>query len=158
LNRVLRPAEINAICSVIAAASAIVPPTKHATAGEPAAAAPPRPRQELGDAVVARRGAHEDQIQAVRLLGTRLGRANRACELPHRSRQNLTFAGSGHARRRGSPCDAGSSRQRRVSRRSPGLRAVGLTHGMGRMPQRIGQRCGRAGPVSQDRRPRPCRR
>jgi hypothetical protein len=41
LNRVLRPAEINAICSVIAAASAIVPPTKHATAGELAAAAPP---------------------------------------------------------------------------------------------------------------------
>jgi hypothetical protein len=42
LNRVLPPAEINAICSVIAAASAIVPPTKHATAGEPTAAAPPR--------------------------------------------------------------------------------------------------------------------
>ena len=55
LNPVLRPAEINAICSVIAATSAIVPPTKHATAGELAAAAPPRPRLELGDAVVARR-------------------------------------------------------------------------------------------------------
>jgi hypothetical protein len=42
-SRVLRPAQMRSRSSVVARASAIVPPTKAATAGEPAAAAAPSP-------------------------------------------------------------------------------------------------------------------
>ena len=42
-SRVLVPAQIRPMAAVTAAASAILPPRKPATAGELAAAAPPRP-------------------------------------------------------------------------------------------------------------------
>ncbi len=43
LNRLLRPAQMRSSWVVMARASLIDPPTKAATDGEPAAAAPPRP-------------------------------------------------------------------------------------------------------------------
>ncbi len=43
LKRLLRPAHTRSMSSVVATASAIVPPTKAATAGDPAAAQPPSP-------------------------------------------------------------------------------------------------------------------